>query len=190
MMMMSIESPRVAPSVGDGEFRQDLACAERSDVRILITGGGGVDKRAVAKAIHRRSRRAHAPFLTINCAGRSDALLESKLFGRARGGKTRGTRGCLEQAHYGTIFIANVGSMSSRLQAMLLQFLETGEIRRVGDSRVHTKVDVRVVSSAEWDLLANRGDMNFREDLFYRLNVMHLVIPAPLQTDENLPSQW
>jgi DNA-binding NtrC family response regulator len=174
-----IEHPYEAPTGRVSDFRQDLACAAQSDVRILITGNDGVGKRSVAKAVHRWSRRRRAPFLTIDCAATSDALLESKLFGRAAcaEGITGSTRGCLERADGGTLFMANIGAMSVRLQARLLQFLESGEIRRVGDG-VRTTVDVRVIAGTDWNLLAHRSDIRFREDLFYRLNVMHLVIPA------------
>jgi DNA-binding NtrC family response regulator len=179
-----------AASGGVSELGRELACAARSDMPILITGPDGDDNRAVAEVIHRRSRRAGAPFVAVDCAATSDSMLESTLFGRASGaeGVARGTLGCLERAHCGTVFIANVEAMSDRLQALLMQFLENGEVRRVGDLPVHRKIDVRVMTSTGCSLFAETARMSFSEDLFYRLNVMHLVLPRmfpPLRHGSN-----
>ena len=189
MNMSCLEHSWVAPRGGVGELGRELACAAQSDMPILITGADDDDNRGVAEVIHRRSRRAGAPFVTIDCAAMSESMLESTLFGCACGPEdvARGTLGCLERAHCGTVFIAHVDAMSSRLQARLMQFLENGEIRRVGDLPVHRKVDVRVMTSAESSLFAHTARMSFREDLFYRLNVMHLVLPRlfpPSSTNE------
>ena len=119
-------------------IEQEVECAARSDAKVLITGETGVGKEVVARLIHERSRRAQHPLVTINCAGVPDTLLESELFGHVRGSFTdayRDKRGWLEQAHGGTIFMDEVGEMSLRMQAMLLRFLETGEIQRVGSDR-------------------------------------------------------
>jgi DNA-binding NtrC family response regulator len=184
MNMPCIEHSWVASRGGVTELGRELACATQSDMPILITGADGDDNRGIAEVIHRRSRRAGASFLTIDCAATSESMLESALFGCAfdgAEGAARGTLGCLERAHCGTVFIANVDAMSAGLQARLMQFLESGEIRRVGDLPVHRKVDVRVMTSAECNLFGQTTRMSFREDLFYRLNVMHLVIPRLYQ---------
>ena len=180
MSMPCIEHSWVASRGGVSELGRELACAAQSDMPVLITGADADDNRGIAEVIHRRSRRAGAPFLTVDCAATSESMLESTLFGCACGGAedaARGTLGCLERAHCGTVFIANIDAMSARLQTRLMQFLDSGEIRRVGDLPVHRKVDVRVMTSTESNLFARTAHMSFREDLFYRLNVMHLVIP-------------
>jgi transcriptional regulator with PAS, ATPase and Fis domain len=147
---------------------------------VLITGESRAGARAIAELIHRRSQRSAGRFLAIDCASYPDVRLESKLFGRASHGVTgldRDTRGFLEQAHGGTIFMANIGALGPVLQARLLQFLQHGEIRRAGADLAHTKVDVRVISSADRCLFEQMELMRFREDLYYRLNVLHLVMP-------------
>jgi DNA-binding NtrC family response regulator len=162
------------------EIEAEIVCASRSSAKILITGESGVGKEVVARLIHQRSDRAHAPLVTINCAGVPDTLLESELFGHMRGAFTdayRDKRGWFDQAHGGTIFMDEVGEMSLRMQALLLRFLETGEIQRVGSDRVNSKVDVRVIAATNRDLMSRIADKNFREDLYYRLNVIHLAIP-------------
>ena len=124
----------------DDELRQ----AARADAKVLITGESGVGKEVVARLIHKHSSRAAKPFVAINCAGVPDSLLESELFGHVRGsftGAYRDKPGLLEQAHGGTIFMDEVGEMSLRMQALLLRFLDTGEIQRVGADRQHTRID-------------------------------------------------
>jgi DNA-binding NtrC family response regulator len=162
------------------EIEDEIICASRSSAKILITGESGVGKEVVARLIHQRSERAHSPLVTINCAGVPDTLLESELFGHTRGAFTdayRDKRGWLDQAHGGTIFMDEVGEMSLRMQALLLRFLESGEIQRVGSDRINTKVDVRVIAATNRDLMLRIADKSFREDLYYRLNVIHLAIP-------------
>ena len=116
----------------------DLECAARSDAKVLITGETGVGKEVVARLINQRSARAAAPLVTLNCAGLPDSLLESELFGHVRGsftGAYRDKPGLLEMAPNGTVFLDEVGEMSTRMQVVLLRFLETGEIQRVGADR-------------------------------------------------------
>src|SRR5439155_17865964 len=111
----------------------DIDSAARSDAKVLLTGETGVGKEVVARSIHTRSARNTAPFITINCAGIPDTLLESEFFGHARGsftGAFRDNPGLLRQGHTGTVFLDEVGEMSLRMQALLLRFLETGEIKR------------------------------------------------------------
>lgn len=161
-------------------IQDELRQAARADAKILITGESGVGKEVVARQIHRHSTRATRPFVAINCAGVPDSLLESELFGHVRGsftGAYRDKPGLLEQAHGGTIFMDEVGEMSLRMQALLLRFLEDGDIYRVGSERRTATVNVRVVAATNRVLLDRIASNDFREDLYYRLNVIHLVIP-------------
>jgi transcriptional regulator with PAS, ATPase and Fis domain len=177
---MSIDRPSAATTPVVPNIQKDLLCAIRCDARVLITGASGVGTRTIARLIHRNSRRAAGRFLTIDCAAIPEVLLESTLFGRASSGMhgiDRDTRGFLERAHGGTIFMANIGAIGRVLQARLLQFLEHGEIRRAGADLAHTEVDVRVISSADCHLFEQTEAMTFMKDLYYRLNVIHLVMP-------------
>ncbi len=134
----------------------------------------------MARLIHHRSTRASAPLVTLNCAGLPDSLLESELFGHVRGsftGAYRDKPGLLEMAPNGTLFLDEVGEMSPRMQAVLLRFLESGEIQRVGADRSHTRVNVRLVTATNRDLEAEVANGKFREDLYFRLNVIRLSIP-------------
>ena len=178
MNTMTLPSPRVLVGrFGGNEFERELACAARTDVPVLITGVDDAEDRAVAEAIHRRSGRAIAPFLSVNCGRPSEYALELQLFGVGGEGASDDARGALERAHGGTIFLGKIDRMSPRLQAALLQFVGTGEIHRAGEACAHRKVDVRVIASAA-DRLSGRGPgSGLHEDLFYRLNVIHLVVP-------------
>jgi DNA-binding NtrC family response regulator len=160
--------------------RAELGYAARSDAKVLITGESGVGKEVVAREIHEQSRRRGAPLVTMNCAGIPDTLLESELFGHVKGSFTdasRDKRGWLELAQNGTIFMDEVGEMSLRMQALLLRFLETGEIQRVGSERPQAALNVRVISATNRRLLDKVDEKSFREDLYYRLNVIHIEVP-------------
>jgi len=162
------------------QIRHDVVCAMRCDARILITGMSAAGTRALAQRIHRHGQRAQSPFLKLNCARRPDLVLESRLFGRARhslDGSASSSRGLLEQAHGGTIFFVNIGQIGRALQVRLLHFLESGEIRRVGADTAHAAVDVRVMCAGDHRLFAQVEAGTFNPDLYYRLNVMHLVMP-------------
>src|SRR5688572_31094071 len=170
----------VVVSAAMQHIQDELRQAARADAKILITGESGVGKEVVARQIHRYSNRATRPFVAMNCAGVPDSLLESELFGHVRGsftGAYRDKPGLLEQAHGGTIFMDEVGEMSLRMQALLLRFLEDGDIYRVGSERRTATVNVRVVAATTRVLLDRIASNDFREDLYYRLNVIHLVIP-------------
>jgi transcriptional regulator with PAS, ATPase and Fis domain len=169
----------VGASAALSDIQQEIDCAARSDAKVLVTGESGVGKDIVARLIHQRSRRTGS-FVTINCAGVPDSLLESELFGHVRGsftGAYRDKRGWLDQAQDGTIFMDEVGEMSLRMQALLLRFLENGEIQRVGSDRVQTAGNVRVVVATNRNLVERIAEKTFREDLYYRLNVIHICIP-------------
>jgi transcriptional regulator with PAS, ATPase and Fis domain len=170
---------------------EDVECAAMSDVKVLVTGESGVGKEVVAGLIHRRSRRARGPFLAFNCAGVPDTLLASELFGHVRGSFTDASsdkRGYLEQANTGSIFMDEVGEMSLQMQALLLRFLESGEIQPVGSTdrrRIH--VDVRVITATNRRLVDRIAAKEFRDDLFYRLNVFHIDIPPLRERRDDIP---
>jgi DNA-binding NtrC family response regulator len=180
----------IGPSAAMRGVAQEVLCASRSNAKVLITGESGVGKEVVARLIHQGSQRAKSPLVTINCAGVPDTLLESELFGHMRGSFTdayRDKRGWFDQADGGTVFMDEVGEMSLRMQALLLRFLENGEIQRVGSERVCSTVDVRVIAATNRNLLERTADKSFREDLYYRLNVIHVAIPPLRERREDIP---
>jgi DNA-binding NtrC family response regulator len=180
----------IGASAAANLVREQIDYAAHSDAKVLITGESGVGKDIVAHLIHQRSRRAGAPFVVINCAGVPDTLLASELFGHVRGSFTdayRDKQGWLEQAHRGTIFMDEIGEMSLQMQSLLLRFLENGEIQRVGSDRRNTKVDVRVIAATNRRLSDRIATHEFREDLFYRLNVIHIEIPPLRERREDVP---
>ena len=171
-------------------IEEEVHHAARTDAKVLITGESGVGKEIVARLIHQRSNRGRGPLVTINCAGFPDSLLETELFGHVKGSFTdayRDKRGWLEMAHGGTIFMDEVGEMSLRMQALLLRFLETGEIQRVGSDRRLPALDVRVITATHRRLLERIADQSFREDLYYRLNVIHVEVPPLRDRREDIP---
>src|SRR5688572_16958211 len=177
-MMNSVQMVGVSAAIRDVE--DEINHAARCSAKVLITGESGVGKEIVARLIHERSSRSRGSLVTINCAGFPDSLLESELFGHVKGSFTdahRDKRGWFEAAHGGTIFMDEIGEMSLRMQALLLRFLETGEIQRVGSDRMLPAVDVRVIAATHRRLLDHVADKTFREDLYYRLNVVHIEVP-------------
>ncbi|MDX1708741.1 MAG: sigma-54 dependent transcriptional regulator, partial [Desulfobacterales bacterium] len=151
-----------------------------SDSTILITGETGTGKGLVAKAIHQRSNRKNKPFISINCGAIPENLLESELFGHVRGaftGATVSKSGKFELAHGGTIFLDEIGDMSPDLQVKVLKVLEEGEFEQVGGAKT-LKVDVRVIAATHRDLPEAVKNGDFREDLFYRLYVIPIGLPA------------
>jgi transcriptional regulator with PAS, ATPase and Fis domain len=157
--------------------------------KVLITGESGVGKEVFARYIHSRSLRKHAPMIAINCAGVPESLLESELFGHVRGSFTdahRDRRGILETANHGTVLLDEIGEMGMRMQTLLLRFLETGEIQRVGADRPEKALDVRLIAATNRDLLAETRKKTFREDLYYRLNVVHLNVPPLRERREDI----
>jgi DNA-binding NtrC family response regulator len=183
-------TPMVGVSAAIRNVEEEVDHAARSDAKVLITGESGVGKEIVARLIHERSARARGPLITINCAGFPDSLLESELFGHGKGSFTdahRDKRGWLEAANGGTIFMDEVGEMSLRMQALLLRFLESGEIQRVGSDRRLPPLDVRVITATHRKLMDRIADKTFREDLYYRLNVVHLEVPPLRERTEDIP---
>jgi transcriptional regulator with PAS, ATPase and Fis domain len=171
-------------------IREEIDYASKSDAKVLITGESGVGKEVVAQLVHQQSRRRTAQLVTINCAGVPDSLLASELFGHVRGSFTDAHRdkpGWLELANRGTIFLDEVGEMSLSMQSLLLRFLENGEIQRVGSERLASKVDVRVIAATNRKLVDRIAANEFREDLFYRLNVIHIPIPPLRERRDDIP---
>jgi transcriptional regulator with PAS, ATPase and Fis domain len=170
----------VGSSEVTGQLQQEIAAAARSDAKVLITGESGVGKEVVARLIHAESGRAVFPFVPVNCAAVAETLLEAELFGHERGsftGAYRDRPGVLEMAHRGSVFLDEVGEMSPRMQSLLLRFLETGEIQRVGSTRGDRHVDVRVICATNRNLREAIDDKSFRSDLYYRLNVIYIAVP-------------
>ena len=171
-----------------------LSAARRvaaSNTKVLITGESGVGKDVLARFIHAQSPRANAAFIALNCAGLSETLLESELFGHVRGSFTGAHRdkiGRLQLAHRGTVFLDEIGEMSPRMQALLLRFLESGEIQQVGSESVMARSDVRVISATNRDLVTMVSDGRFREDLLYRIKVSHLHVPPLRERQEDIPA--
>src|SRR5689334_8440766 len=172
------------------ELSQEIDRIARSDAKVLITGESGVGKELVAHAIHQRSARADRAMVAVNCAGLPETLLESELFGHVKGsftGAYRDKPGKLELADRGTIFLDEIGEMTLRMQGLLLRFLETGELQKVGNDRVIGCVDVRVLAATNKNLRDLIGQGLFREDLLYRINVIHLTVPSLRERQEDLP---
>jgi DNA-binding NtrC family response regulator len=161
-------------------LRHEIDSAARSEASILVEGETGVGKDVVARLIHGLGRRASRRFVALNCAALPDALLESELFGHMRGSFTGAYRdkiGLAVQADGGTLFLDEVGEMSSRMQAVLLRFVESGEIQPVGSERQTRSTDVRIISATNRSLAAQIATGAFRADLYYRLNVIRLIVP-------------
>jgi DNA-binding NtrC family response regulator len=160
-----------------------------SDASVLITGPSGSGKELVAHLIHENSDRAKRPFVAVNCASIPDTLIESELFGHEKGAFTDAhslKQGLVEIANGGTLFLDEVGDISYLVQPKLLRFTETGTFRRVGGT-AEMSVDVRIISATNKDLDHEVDDEKFREDLLYRLNVVHIEVPPLNQRREDIP---
>jgi transcriptional regulator with PAS, ATPase and Fis domain len=186
---MDTHSSLVVASRAMTELLSTAERAARSPAKVLITGESGVGKDLVAQFIHNHSPRKGGPFVAVNCAGLTETLLESELFGHVKGsftGAYRDKRGKIQLAHRGTLFLDEVGEMSLRMQALLLRFLENGEIQAVGSDLPQSKVDVRVVAATNRDLAGQVAAGQFREDLLYRLRVIHLHVPPLRERPEDV----
>ncbi len=187
-------APAPCPTmIGNGEQMKDLLAKASlvavGEVKVLITGESGVGKDVLARFIHARSNRAQRPMVSLNCAGLSESLLESELFGHTKGsftGAFRDKPGRLQLADLGTLFLDEVGDMSSRMQALLLRFLESGELQQVGCAAPNAKVDVRVITATNRNLSQLITAGQFREDLLYRLRVVHMHVPPLRERSEDI----
>ncbi|NRD60809.1 sigma-54-dependent Fis family transcriptional regulator [Corallococcus exiguus] len=172
------------------EVYKQVARAATSNVPVLITGETGTGKEMVARALHKRSARASGPFIPVDCGAITESLMESELFGHAKGsftGASGARRGLFEEASGGTLFLDEIGDVGMKVQSQLLRVLQEGEIRRVGES-VPVKVDVRVLAATNKDLKARVAEGLFREDLLYRLDVVHLHLPPLRERREDIPA--
>jgi two-component system nitrogen regulation response regulator NtrX len=169
--------------------RDEIDRAGPTTARILIRGESGTGKELVARAVHEASPRARGPFIKVNCAALPEELIESELFGAVKGaytGAVQSREGKFEQAHGGTLFLDEVGDMSLRAQAKVLRALQEGEIEKVG-GRGTIRVDVRVLSATNQDLEALSAEGRFREDLYFRLNVVPIHVPPLRERREDIP---
>ncbi len=198
-----MESARPPPSrstvglvelVGSGPAMRALQTSidfvSRSSAPVLIVGETGVGKELVARSIHARSDRRDRPFVAVNTSAIPSELLEAELFGHVRGGFTgavQGRKGLLTEADGGTLLLDEIGDMSISLQAKLLRVLQFGDVRPVGSDRVH-QVDVRVIASTHRDLPVLIKEGRFREDLYFRLNVLPVYVPSLRERREDIPA--
>ena len=156
---------------------------------VLILGESGTGKELIARAIHLQSRRQNGAFVPVNCAALPESLIESELFGYARGaftGAGQTKRGLIEEADGGTLFLDEIGDMPLSTQVKLLRFLENSEVRRLGDNEVRL-VDARVIAATNVELQRLMREGKFREDLFYRLNVVTIELPSLRERREDIP---
>ena len=161
----------------------------QTNATVLITGESGSGKELVANCIHAHSERAGEPFVKVNCSAISESLVESELFGHERGsftGAVAARKGLFEVAHRGVIFLDEIADLAASAQAKILRVLQNGEIQRVGSERV-TTVDVRILSGTHKDLKLAVAEGRFREDLFYRLNVVPIRVPSLRERKEDIP---
>ena len=179
--------------VGDSavmrHLREQVLLAAPTNGRVLVLGENGTGKELVARTLHAHSRRRSGPFVEVNCAAIPEELIESELFGHTKGaftGAVADRRGRFEHAHGGTIFLDEIGDMSLKTQAKVLRVLQEGELERLGSNRL-LKVDVRVIAATNKDLEQEIGKGTFREDLFYRLNVVPIWVPPLRERREDIP---
>ncbi len=179
----------VGESEGIQKVRETIEKVAPTDARVLVTGENGVGKELVARRIHELSPRANGPLIEVNCAAIPSELIESELFGHAAGaftGAVKNKKGLLEEADGGTLFLDEIGEMSPDLQAKMLRVLESGEYIRVGETKV-SKVDLRLIAATHRDLQEEIKSGTFREDLYYRISVFKIALPALRERTDDIP---
>ena len=183
------ETEMIGSSAAMVEIYNTVARAAPTDASVIVEGETGTGKEMVARMIHRYSRRASQPFVPVDCASIAPSLLESELFGAMRGAFTGADRdrvGVFEAAHRGTVFLDEIGEIEMNFQLALLRFLEGHEIRPVGASR-SKEVDVRVIAATNRDLQRLVDEKKFRDDLWYRLNTVRIVLPPLRERRSDIP---
>jgi two-component system response regulator GlrR len=171
------------------EVMQQAKMVAATDARVLITGDSGTGKELLAHAIHNASDRRNKPFVAINCSAMAENLLESELFGHEKGAFTGATRrhdGLFQSAEGGTLMLDEIGDMPTRLQVKLLRVLQENQVRAVGSTEAR-RIDVRVISATHRNLQELMGQGHFREDLYYRLNVVNIRLPTMDDRREDIP---
>jgi DNA-binding NtrC family response regulator len=180
----------IGESAAMATLRAQIAAAARTSAKVLILGETGVGKEIAARQLHEQSIYRMKPFVAVNCSGVPETLLESELFGHTRGsftGAYRDKPGFIRQASGGTLFLDELGEMSLRMQGVLLRFTETGEVQPVGADTPTQHVKVRLITATNRDLREQIATGSFREDLYYRLNVIQLHIPPLRERRDDVP---
>jgi two-component system nitrogen regulation response regulator NtrX len=179
--------------IGDSEkirtLRQQIEMAAQSNSRVLILGESGTGKELVARLLHEKSQRASGPFVEVNCAAIPQELIESELFGHEKGaftGATERKSGKFELADRGTLFLDEIGDMTLQTQAKVLRVIETQAFQKVGGSK-NIKVDVRIIAATNKNLMEEVKNGNFREDLYFRLNVIPIIVPPLKERSDDIP---
>jgi transcriptional regulator with PAS, ATPase and Fis domain len=190
-MRITDNPPLIGSSTAVSDLRHAITRVARTDSKVLITGESGAGKEVVARHVFAASSRADRPFMTVNCGAIAETLLESELFGHVKGsftGAHRDKPGKLELADTGTVFLDEIGETTPRMQGLLLRLLETGEIQKVGANDQSLRVNVRTISATNRNLREMVAKGLFREDLFYRLNVITLAVPSLRDRKEDVPA--
>jgi len=187
--MLAFRSPLVGESLCFQQIFKTIEKVSQTDSTVLITGESGTGKELVARAVHETSPRAHKPLVIVNCGAIPEELLEAELFGHVKGaftGAVQSRQGRFELAHGGTLFLDEVGELPLHLQVKLLRVLQTKQFEPVGSSRT-LEVDVRIIAATNRDLDAAVHNREFREDLYYRLNVIPIKIPSLRDRKTDIP---
>jgi DNA-binding NtrC family response regulator len=179
----------VGKSTSMKKIYETIQTVAKTDLTVLITGESGTGKDLTARAVHSLSNRSEGPFIAVNCPTVPEHILESELFGYKKGAFTHATQnriGLFQEAHNGSIFLDEIGDISPTIQTKLLRVLQEKEIKPLGDNKT-IRVDVRIIASSNQNLVEKISKNEFREDFFYRLNVLHIELPALREHPEDIP---